>query len=43
MGGEYLVWKGKENFHAFCDFHGVRVIDLAVCNYSFANRIDILY
>ena len=23
MGGEYLVWEGKENFRGFRDFRGI--------------------
>ena len=32
MGGEYLVWEGKQNFRVFCDFRGFRVIDLTKMN-----------
>ena len=28
MGGEYLVWEGKENFCVFRDFRGFSGIDL---------------
>ena len=29
MGGEYLDWEGKENFHRFHDFRNFHGIDLA--------------
>ena len=30
MGGDYLVWEGKENFHGFRNFCGFRRVDLVV-------------
>ena len=34
MGGEYLVWEGKENFHRFHDFrnfHGIDLVKIRHC------------
>ena len=41
MGGEYLVWEGKENFRGFRHFHSFRGIDLAFYMY-FQNMLLIL-
>ena len=43
MGGEYLVWEGKENFRGFRDFRRFRGIDLALKIYFFSSQQFLMF